>query len=83
MLRHPIQLVIPSNDHQAGDFGKVNEDTGEFEYHGNIYKDPEVLDRRPELTEDKYKPEISEPIDEWIITAGTSTRSEFDASADL
>jgi len=68
---------------EVGDFGKINEETGEFDYRGNIYKHEEVLDYLPEIGGEAYKPVVSEPIDQWIIAGGKSTHGEIDSDAEI
>jgi len=69
-----------------GDYGKIDPETGEFEYHGNIYTNRDILDRIPDLnTADKYKPVVSDKIEKWVIT-GVSTRQvdgEFSPNVNL
>ena len=43
LLRAKCPLV------QVGDFGVIDKKTGEFEYHGNVYTDEEILEDVPAL----------------------------------
>jgi len=72
-------------DLEAGDYGVVDSETGNFEFHGNIYKDQKILKLLPELREDEYKPQISEPIKHWVVTANKTQQTDFDVgpSADV
>jgi hypothetical protein len=68
---------------EVGDFGTIDENTGEFEWVGNVYKNEEVLDFLPEIGKDIYKPVVSEPTDQLIITGGGSTHEEIDPDAEI
>jgi hypothetical protein len=65
---------------EAGDYGKVDPDTGEFEYHGNIYRKKEVLELVPELKEPEYQVHESDPIKHWVITADKTQEGDVDFS---
>ena len=54
---------------QVGDFGVIDKKTGEFEYHGNIYTDEEILEDVPALAEPGCKPIVGEPVLKWVIAA--------------
>ena len=58
----------------------INEETGIFEYDGNIYEDPEILETNPELASEECKPKYSDPTDKWIIAAKTAKTSDVDLS---
>jgi len=59
----------------------VDTETGDFEFHGNIYKDDAILKLLPELRDDEYKPQMSDPIKHWVVTANKTQQGEFDPGA--
>jgi len=69
---------------EAGDYGTIDPESGNFEFHGNIYKNPEILKQMPELSNEEYQPQVSGPIKHWIVTANKTQQGDFDlgASAD-
>jgi hypothetical protein len=68
---------------QVGDYGLVDTETDDFEFHGNIYKDDAILKLLPELRDDEYQPQMSEPMNHWITTANGTQQGEFDAGSVL
>jgi len=68
---------------ETGDFGKIDEHTGEFEYRGNIYDDEEILDFLPEIGDEKYKPIVSEPIGQLIIAGGKCKYEDINPDAEI
>jgi hypothetical protein len=57
----------------------VDPETGEFEYHGNIYEHKDVIAAIPELdTDPAYKPFVSNNIDKFIITTESTKQADGD-----
>ena len=64
-----IQLISYGYLAQVGDFGVIDKQTGEFDYHGNVYTDEDVLGDVPELVDQECQPIVGEPIFKWVIAA--------------
>jgi hypothetical protein len=56
---------------KVGDFGDINSETGEFEFRGNIYRTPIILEKIPELKKQTFQPQTSAPLKQWLIQANT------------
>lgn len=65
---------------QVGDFGVIDKKTGEFDYHGNIYTDEDILQEVPALAEPECKPIVGEPILKWVISANVKKEAQATVS---
>lgn len=61
----------------------VDRSSGEFECHGNIYTNEEILRLLPELRRDTHQPVTSQAMNQWIITGAKTERQDFDAGATM
>ena len=61
---------------KVGDYGTVNEDTGEFDIEGNVYNEfPDQKELNP--------PIVGKPEDSYVANSKEVARNEIDPKSDL
>ncbi|KAG8863373.1 hypothetical protein FRB96_008865 [Tulasnella sp. 330] len=73
----------PGSPLRLGDFGRIDEVTGEFRREGNIYSTKEITDKYPLLLTPQGQPQLGCKDDKMIVCAENTSAVEWAISGDI